>query len=542
MGKSKYPVAFARLWAVLTPVLIIVGAFAHDPGANCNAEIVDVSYGTQVTIYERTTDLLIKTYSVETLMGPGGTFFTVAQEEYTITSDGKYVKIHCYRPAIDGGGSNIEAVRLEGVPGLGGLWASVIIDYTLGTGGIVSSVVNALGGDYNSTYTILGDDHSELILGFEVDVAPPYLYIESSANRNDIELYWSQPMMPALSHFLIYRSESQTDFDFSTVWKNTSFDVNPLTGVIDPLRMEWLDTDVTNTSHANYRGEYYYTIRAVNSLGRKGTTSNTVGYCVVHFNESHESFSLPLEHQWSLNLDVLMLDMDADAVSWLDQNDDWQTYPSNSLTPSASIGKGYVAEFSKPSRYVFTGEPAAMVIYQDGFGFDHASRNSISASIDANGNITVSWMPIPGADSYRILKTTFRNGFHTGNCQSFNVTSPPFMDIGAAGVPGGIYYMVVPYNATLGDGSSTYSIGVITEEYNGNEMFGLPLKPIWGDRSTDWYADQIPNALGIVYLESGEWKAHFEEFPEGVYDTIVERARGYELSVYESSLFSYIGW
>jgi hypothetical protein len=69
-------------------------------------------------------------------------------------------------------------------------------------------------------------------------------------------------------------------------------------------------------------------------------------------------------------------------------------------------------------------------------------------------------------------------------------------------------------------------------------MFGLPLKPIWGDMSTDWYVDQIPNALGIVYLDSGIWKAHFKEFPEGVYDTTVEYGRGYELSVFATSLFS----
>jgi hypothetical protein len=102
--------------------------------------------------------------------------------------------------------------------------------------------------------------------------------------------------------------------------------------------------------------------------------------------------------------------------------------------------------------------------------------------------------------------------------------------------------MVVPYNLTQGNGSSTYSIGVITEEYNGNEMFGLPLNPIWGDKSSDWYADKIENCLGIVYLEDGIWKAHFKEFPNGVYDTIIERGRGYELSVNDISLFTYIGW
>jgi hypothetical protein len=306
-----------------------------------------------------------------------------------------------------------------------------VINYTLGVGGILSTIVNALGGDYNSTYTNLGDDHSELVLGFEVDVTPPYLYIESNANRNDIDLHWSQPMMPALSHFLIYRSELQTDFNFSTVWKNTSVDINPLTGVIDPLLMAWLDTDVTNASHVNYRNEYYYTVRAVNSLGMRSTTSNTAGYYVMYFNESLKAFSPPLEHQGTLNLDALTLDMGANSISWLDANDEWQTYPSNPFTPSVNMGKGYVAEFSVPSRYVFTGEPAAMIIYQEGFGFDHASMNSINAMTDVNGNITVSWTPIPGADGYRLLKTMTRNGFHTSNHESFNVSKWDLLHGGA---------------------------------------------------------------------------------------------------------------
>jgi hypothetical protein len=91
-------------------------------------------------------------------------------------------------------------------------------------------------------------------------------------------------------------------------------------------------------------------------------------------------------------------------------------------------------------------------------------------------------------------------------------------------------------------GSSTYSIGVITQEYSGNHMFGLPLKPTWGDMSADWYVDQIPNCLGIVFLENGVWKAHFKEFPEGVYDTMISYTVGYEVSVYVTSRFSFIGW
>jgi hypothetical protein len=103
--------------------------------------------------------------------------------------------------------------------------------------------------------------------------------------------------------------------------------------------------------------------------------------------------------------------------------------------------------------------------------------------------------------------------------------------------------MIIPHDPIGGtNGSSTYSIGVWTAEYNGNEMFGLPLKPVWGLESADWYVDQIPNCLGIVFYENGIWKAHFKEFPEGVYDTMIEFGKGYQVSVYDTSLYSYVGW
>jgi hypothetical protein len=374
------------------------------------------------------------------------------------------------------------------------------------------------------------------------DILPPTLYISPSPNGMDAVLYWDPPPSLDLDYYLIYRSSSQTNFDFDTVWMNTSIDINPVTGVLDPLYAMWLDKNVTNGSHPEYRDEYYYTIRAVNMKGQRSTTSNTVGYYIMQFDEGNNTFSMPLQSFVSPSLNALMSEMGASSISWLDANDDWLTYPLNPLTPQAEMGMGYVVEFSNPSRYVFTGEPASMIIYKEGFGFDFSTRDDINAEVDSFGNVNVTWTPIAGADRYYVHRSNFRHGFFNDSYDVIEVMAPVYQDFFAATLQDEFYYLVIPWNSILGNGSSTYSIGVFTEEYNGNEMFGLPLKPIWGDMSADWYVDQIPNCLGIVFLANGDWKAHFKEFPERVYDTTIEMGRGYELSVHAMSRYSFVGW
>ena len=178
-------------------------------GLNTSAyseRLVAVSEGTSVTVYEMTGWLLSYTFPVSDLMNGGGTFVTPAMmtEEYTVTSDGTYVKIQCYRlepypcPGISSG-NNIVAVSLNGVPGYpDGIWASVIVSYIVGSGGIEESRFNALGsvddlGPYmNSPCTYLGNDNSEIVLGFTVgetelieatvDVKPDVLNLADNGN------------------------------------------------------------------------------------------------------------------------------------------------------------------------------------------------------------------------------------------------------------------------------------------------------------------------------------------------------------------------
>ena len=138
-----------------------------------DAIVVRVDNATSVTIWERTTNLYELTYPVTTLTGPGATFDTVASERYTFTSDGASLRIHCYRNSYQTGansGNNIAAARLNGVPGYpDGIYASIIVSYAMGYGGLEDLRFNALGTNL-SDITYMGDQDSEIVLGFTVDV------------------------------------------------------------------------------------------------------------------------------------------------------------------------------------------------------------------------------------------------------------------------------------------------------------------------------------------------------------------------------------
>jgi hypothetical protein len=162
-------------------------------------------------------------------------------------------------------------------------------------------------------------------------------------------------------------------------------------------------------------------------------------------------------------------------------------------------------------------------------------------------DIELTWPSLGGGIEYYVYWSNTRSGFYVGSFTILNsgatVPGSPYTHTGAAAAVGENYYMIIPYNTALGtNGSSTYTIGVWIVEYNGNEMLGLPLKPDWGDKSADWYVDQIPFCLGITYLENGVWKSHFKEFPAGVFDITIRPGIGFEVSVYETARFSFQGW
>jgi hypothetical protein len=106
----------------------------------------------------------------------------------------------------------------------------------------------------------------------------PIFYNKVKEGTEDILLYWTPPATPFTDHYLIYRSESQTGFDFTNVWVDTS--INDDNGVI-PLRTTWNDT---NSASSGAPKEYYYCIRSVSYFGDLSVTSNTVGKWTKYFN------------------------------------------------------------------------------------------------------------------------------------------------------------------------------------------------------------------------------------------------------------------
>jgi hypothetical protein len=342
--------------------------------------------------------------------------------------------------------------------------------------------------------------------------------------------------VPGADYYEVYGGLDQTSLDLD------------LTDVIDTLTAPqtwWLDT----SSLLSY-DEFYYVIRAVDTdtvPWTRSMTSNTAGYYTLDFVEGLNTVSLPLQPFGALPLDTIRNGMGATSISMLDSNDDWQTYTS-SPTPNAQMGIGYVVDLpvGSPSSYIFTGEPAAMILFTDDYGWDFDEGALVAASISAK-DVLLSWPSLGPGIEYYVYWSAIRDGFYINNFAILNgglpLTTTSYIDPGAVSAPGEDYYLIVPHDpVNKDDGASTYSIGIFTADFNGNEMIGLPLKPFWGDMSADWYVDQIPNCLGMVYLEDGIWKAHFKEFPEGVYDTIVEYGKGYEISVYASDLFDFIGW
>jgi hypothetical protein len=359
----------------------------------------------------------------------------------------------------------------------------------------------------------------------------PYI-TDVMAEPGGLRITWASVI--GAEEYRIYGGPTQTTLDLITVL-----------GTVPAPGTSWLDT----TALTSY-DEFYYVVRAVDKdvmPWEVSITSNTAGFYRAFFKGGVENaFSLPLEPFQPTSLQDVMMNIGANSISWLDANDDWQTYPPTAA-PNARMGEGYVVDMAGPdSSYVFSGHPSGMVRYTDEFAWDFASGSLVTATV-TGGDVQLSWPALGGGIQYYIYRSNTRAGFAIQAYTVLNggvpVSSPPYVDIGAASAPGEYYYMIVPYDTVSTErGSSTYSIGVFTAEYSGNHMFGLPVKPTWGTKSADWYVDQIPNALGIVFVEDGVWKAHFKEFPEGVYDTPITHAVGYEVSVYATSRFSYVGW
>jgi hypothetical protein len=392
---------------------------------------------------------------------------------------------------------------------------------------------------------------------------PPILSIEvvddggfTTGRGNNIRLSWIPPSTPITAYYLIYRSNSQTGFDFSSPWVRT--DVDNDNGV-NPLRTSWNDTNAAGGVQKNVQHTFYYTIRAVNSAGKTSTTSRTVGKWTRTFPSGTSSFSLPLEPLSSISSGLLYYDMGAESLKWMDSvNHNWRAQGNGFVNSTdMEVGLGYEVEFQVSTKYTFCGMPGAM-IYYDRSGFDATpftgDADSLSADvIEATDSVVLTWSQpasMTPEHKYHVLRATTRDGFWGEQDVDYILLAEldydilTYQDVGVTLADTEYYYMIVPVNVSTGErGTSSYSIGVWTAGYNaGYDTIGLPLE-LSVVHSADWYCYNIPYTVGINYYINTEhrWGWHSTRMPRGAYDPVLVMGEGYQISTTGTTKFTFIG-
>ncbi|MEE9116382.1 MAG: hypothetical protein V3U09_05730, partial [Thermoplasmata archaeon] len=361
----------------------------------------------------------------------------------------------------------------------------------------------------------------------------------SMEGNTDIRLDWTPPDEPTVSHYLIYRSVDQRDFDFTGPIHDTSNDVNP-------RRSDWLDAGAADASAPR---EYYYTVRAVDNGGSLSNTSNTAGKWTRTFEAGLNAFSLPLEPYHSLNMSELGNAIpNAEFIRRIRSDGEWDTHTVGTKgtvsEEEALVGKGYEISVSKETRYTFVGLPGSMISFHEGFGDAVGFRKSLVANVQSS-DITIAWQSLSGASEYEVYWSTSRDGLFNEALQPV-ATVPAslnqFVDVGAV-LPGTEhYYWVVPIDSAGKRGSSTYSVGVWIGNYQkGSDTISSPLK-LMIQISIDELCDMNEEVVGMAYLIKGVWKFHSREMPASVYNSVFLQGQGFQISNENDVQLVFIGY
>lgn len=370
-------------------------------------------------------------------------------------------------------------------------------------------------------------------------IAPPRNLRTSVQNDVDIRLEWDPPDVPTVSHYLIYRSENQREFDFADSIHSTSGDP-------DPTRTDWTDVGAAGPSAPR---EYYYVVRAMGTNGSISNTSNTAGKWTKAFRAGRDSFSLPLEPFSPVNVSQLANDIpNAEFVRWMGTDGKWVTHFAGTRQgvndKVALVGRGFEISLTAASNYTFTGLPGSMIQYHEGFGESVPFRKGLTADVQG-ADITLGWKPLSGASAYEVYRSTSRDGlFKEGIHPKATVpaTSNSYTDTGIALPDRKHYYWIVPVDSGGKRGSSTYSIGVWIEGYeSGTDTLSIPLKlpdEVWIDDLCEMSND----IAGIIHMMKGYWRLHAREMPRMVYDAIVEQGVGYQISTTGEVQLIFVGF
>jgi parallel beta-helix repeat protein len=455
----------------------------------------------------------------------------------------------------DPSGINVSSVVLK-VDGI-----DVTFSATVTASGVSYVPITALPDGIHTVYLEVKDNYGNLATttwSFTVDTAlPPVTNLTTKVvnNGKNVELEWDPPSSLALDHYLIYRADSATGFDFSIPY-------NSSTTWMDPKNTIWVDPDPNVTAVDD---DFYYIVRAANfDESDVSLTSNTAGVWTRTFQAGISTFSLPLEPFVKKDTEFYCQDMNASYIKWMNlTTHTWMRHDRGSSENNSiiEIGKGYEIGFlgkSIQTSYTFTGMSGAMILYDDvPFGFDATplagNANNLSATVDSGGNVTLNWTQptnMGSGDQYYVLRSTSRDGFWgTEGMNYTQLAVLPFdilsyQDIGNATASTEYYYMIVPVNLSTGKrGVSSYSIGVWTAGYlDQYDTFGIPLKPS-NYQTADWFCDNIPDTVGINYYiySQQRWGWHSTRMPAGAYDPVLEMTEGYQISTSSATKFTFIG-
>jgi hypothetical protein len=370
-------------------------------------------------------------------------------------------------------------------------------------------------------------------------IGPPTDLRASVESNVDVRLDWIPPTQTTVDYYLIYRSEHQTEFDFTVPEYNTSLDV-------DPSRTNWTDADAAGQGAPR---EYYYTIRVIDTNGSSSTTSNTAGKWTKTLEPGLNSFSLPLEPFDQTNISQLANDIsNTNLIRWMNVGGRWVTHVAGSgqgvNDAIATVGEGYEISVTTWTNHTFVGFPGSMISHREGFGDSIGFRKSLTATV-LGTNITLTWQPLPSASEYEIYRSMNRDGLFDESLQPISRVFAPindFTDFGLAVANRQYYYWVIPLTLGGEKGSGTYSIGLLIKSYSqGSDTFALPLK-LNLTIGIDELCDMVSEIVGMSYIVSSVWKFHAKEMPAGIYDILIEQSSGYQISTTGATYFLFVGW
>jgi hypothetical protein len=182
------------------------------------------------------------------------------------------------------------------------------------------------------------------------------------------------------------------------------------------------------------------------------------------------------------------------------------------------VGNTYLLHVYKEIEYTFTGRPATSIKFLDGIendkriGTDHEFSRSLNVELQPQGMV-VSWN-VPESvskyertDHYNIYRTNHRDKFEFENLIATTSFLQPYittyLDVNIDVYSNKeYYYLVIPVNSIGREGSSTYSVGVITKTYRqGYNSFALPFRMEFN--VTHFFNDNNSSGeSGLIFLEN----------------------------------------